>query len=80
MIIDCRIDEECLLRIVSILKTKVRIYTRYRYIYTDLYRLMLTYLTYADHMLKIIKILVEIPEIAREFQPPKPLYNDTLVC
>lgn len=40
---------------------------------------MLTYLTYAHHMLEIIKILVEIPEIAREFQPPKPLYNDTLV-
>jgi hypothetical protein len=22
---------------------------------------------------------VEIPEVAREFQPPKPLYNDTSV-
>jgi hypothetical protein len=65
--------------IVSILGPKVRIYTRYRYIYTDLYRLMLTYLTYADHMLEIVKILVEIPEIAREFQPPKPLYSDTSV-
>ena len=62
MIIDCRIDEECLLRIVSILKTKVRIYTRYRYIYTDLYRLMLTYLTYADRMLEIVKILVEVSD------------------
>jgi hypothetical protein len=40
---------------------------------------MLTYLTYTDHMLKIVKILVEIFEIAREFQPPKPLYNDTSV-
>jgi hypothetical protein len=30
---------------------------------------MLTYLTYADHMLEIVKFLVEIPEIAREFQP-----------
>jgi hypothetical protein len=30
-------------------------------------------------MLKIVKILVEIFEIAREFQPPKPLYNDTSV-
>jgi hypothetical protein len=38
--------------IVSILGPKVRIYTRYRYIYTDLYRLMPTYLTYADHMLE----------------------------
>jgi hypothetical protein len=36
--------------IVSILGPKVRIYTRYRYIYTDLCLLMLTYLTYADHM------------------------------
>jgi hypothetical protein len=65
--------------IVSILGPKVRIYTRYRYIYTDLYRLMLTYLTYADHMLEIVKILVEIPEITREFQPPEPLYTDTSV-
>jgi hypothetical protein len=40
---------------------------------------MLTYLTYADYMLEIVKILVEIPEIAREFQPPKPLYSDTSV-
>jgi hypothetical protein len=40
---------------------------------------MLTYLTYADHMLEIVKILVEIPEITREFQPPKPLYTDTSV-
>jgi hypothetical protein len=65
--------------IVSILGPKVRIYTRYHYIYIYLYRLMLTYLTFADHMLEIVKILVEIPEIAREFQPPKPLYNDTSV-
>jgi hypothetical protein len=64
---------------VSILGPKVRVYTRYCYIYTDLYRLMLTYLTYADHMLEIVKILVEIPEITREFQPPKPLYTDTSV-
>jgi hypothetical protein len=28
------------------------------------------------NMLEIVKILVEIPEIAREFQPPKPLYSD----
>jgi hypothetical protein len=40
---------------------------------------MLTYRAYANHMLKIVQILVEIPEIAREFQPPKPLYNDTSV-
>jgi hypothetical protein len=40
---------------------------------------MLTYLIYADHMLEIVKILVEIPEIAREFQPPKPLYSDPSV-
>jgi hypothetical protein len=40
---------------------------------------MLTYLTYAGHMLKIVKILVEIPEIAREFQPAKPLCSDTSV-
>ena len=65
--------------IVSILGLKVRIYTRYRYIYIDLYWHMLTYLTYEDHMLKIVRILVEIPEIAKEFQPPKPLYNDTSV-
>jgi hypothetical protein len=39
--------------IVSILGPKVRIYSRYRYIYIDLYRLMLTYLTYADHMLEL---------------------------
>jgi hypothetical protein len=30
---------------------------------------MLTYLTYADHMLEIVKILVEIPEIAGNFSP-----------
>ena len=65
--------------IVSILGPKVRVYTRYRYIYTDLYRLMLTYLTYADHMLEVVKTLVEIPEIVREFQPSNPLYNDTSV-
>jgi hypothetical protein len=40
---------------------------------------MLTYLTYADHMLEIVKIPVEIPKIAREFQPSTPLYNDTSV-
>jgi hypothetical protein len=40
---------------------------------------MLTYFTYADHMLKIVKVLVEIPEITREFQPPNPQYNDTSV-
>jgi hypothetical protein len=38
--------------IVSILGPKVRIYTRYHYIYVDLYRLMPTYLTYEDHMLE----------------------------
>ena len=53
---------------VSILGPKVRIYTRHCYIYTDLYWLVLTY-----HMLEIVKILVEILEIARECQPPKPI-------
>jgi hypothetical protein len=40
---------------------------------------MLTYLIYADHMLEIVKILLEIPEITREFQSPKPLYSDPSV-
>jgi hypothetical protein len=55
--------------IVSFFSPKVRTYTRYRYIYIDLYRLMLTYLTYADHMLEIVKFCWKFPKLQGNFSP-----------
>jgi hypothetical protein len=50
-----QVAEKCRSAILTTYETDLR--TRYRYIYTDLCLLMLTYLTYADHTLIIARNL-----------------------